>query len=52
MTMPYEQISDTTYQIDGTLVAVPSGAFDGMTSDQIAGELRKIVADAAEGVAQ
>lgn len=49
MTMQYEQINDTTYRIDGTLVAVPQDAFDGMTTDQVAEELRKIVSDAAKG---
>ena len=49
MTMQYEQINDTTYRIDGTLVAVTQDAFDGMTTDQVAEELRKIVSDAAKG---
>lgn len=52
MTMQYEQINDTTYRIDGTLVAVPHGAFDGMPTDQVANELRKIVLDATEGDAR
>ena len=49
MTMQYEQINETTYRIDGTIVAIPAGAFDLMTNDQIAEELRKIVFDAANG---
>ena len=49
MNMEYEQINETTYRIDGTIVAVPLGAFDSMTNDQIAAELRKIVSDAAKG---
>lgn len=48
MTMQYEQINDTTYRIDGTLVAVRAGAFDGMTEKEITVELRNIIDKATE----
>ena len=46
--MPYEQISENVYRINGTLVAVAPGAMDGLSVDEVAQALTAIVAEATQ----
>ena len=43
----YEKINETTYKIDGTIIAVNVGLFDGMNEQDIADRLREIYREAA-----